>query len=93
MRIYTTPDDDQAFKDWMAQHPNGYYLNECAVGNIRRGSGDMYLHKVGCPHLGTGEGVCSTTFGKAPSDDREALVTWATGRGLNVIGCGTCRPD
>ncbi len=76
---------DQEFKDWLAQHPHGFYLNERMTGNLMRGQGEMILHKVGCHHLGTGEGVISTTYAKAGSDNREELIEWAKGGGVRKI--------
>jgi len=51
------------------------------------------LHKVSCHHLGTGEGVISTTYAKVASDDREQLRAWALGRGVTVDACTSCKPD
>jgi hypothetical protein len=84
---------DQQFKDWLQRHPHGFYLNEGSVGNIQRGAGGMILHRVGCHHLGGGEGVISTTYGKAASDDLEELMSWAERKGLGVVGCSSCKPD
>ena len=90
---FLTQAQDQLFKDWLAQHPHGFYLNEGSRGNIERGAGGMIVHKVGCHHLGTGEGVISTTYAKAASDDRDELVTWAKNEGLTVVACSSCKPD
>jgi len=93
VKEFLTQAEDQQFKQWMAQHPDGYYLNEGLAGNIRRGKGGMMLHKVGCHHLGTGEGVITTTYAKAASEDRRELLTWADGAGLTAVACRSCKPD
>ena len=90
---FLTQAEDQRFKYWLTRHPNGFYLNERSRGIIRRGQGEMVLHKVGCHHLGCGEGVISTTYAKAASDDMEELIIWATDHGLTVAGCSSCQPD
>ncbi len=90
---FLTQAHDQAFKDWMTQHPHGFYLNEGSPGTIRRGEGTMILHKVGCFHLGTGEGVISTTYAKAAADDPHELIAWATKSGLTVVACRSCKPE
>lgn len=89
---FLTQAQDQQFKDWLAQHPHSLYLNEGARGNIERGSGEMILHKVGCHHLGKGEGVVSTTYAKAACDNRDELITWAEEKGLTVVACTSCKP-
>jgi len=90
---FLTQEQDQLFKDWLAQHQHGFYLNERERGNIVHGVGATVLHKVGCYHLGTGEGVISTTYAKVASDDREQLRAWALGRGVTVDACTSCKPD
>jgi hypothetical protein len=89
---FLTQAEDQQFKNWLVGHSNGFYLNERDQGNIRHGRGEMVLHRVGCHHLGNGEGVCSTTYAKAASDSREDLVAWASNNGLTVAPCSSCRP-
>ena len=92
MPLSFSTDDDQAFKSWLARHPNGFYLNEGAVGNIKRGSGGTILHKVGCHHLGDGAGINSTTYAKVADDSLDALHTWARDNGLTVQPCSSCKP-
>ena len=75
----------------MAQHPDGFYLNERSVGNIKRGTGEMLLHKVSCRHLGKDQR--STTYAKVASDNAKELVEWATRAGLTVTACSSCKPD
>jgi hypothetical protein len=88
---FSTPADDQAFKNWMQDHRHdGFYLNEETTGTIRRGRGTMIMHMVGCKHLGTGEGVVSTSYAKVASVHREKLLAWATEHGLQVVPCGSC---
>ncbi len=93
VETFLTRADDPQFKAWMTHHAHGFYLNERNTGNIRRGTGEMILHRVGCSHLGMGEGVISPTYGKAAADDRAALRTWATQHGLTVVACRSCKPD
>jgi hypothetical protein len=81
------------FKSWLINNSNGFYLNEGSRGNIKRGSGKMILHIVGCKHLGMGEGVISTTFAKAASSDIQQLFIWANDKGLEVRSCRSCKPD
>ena len=75
---------DQQFKDWHAQHPHGFYLNQ-------RGQGEVMLHKVGCLHHGSGKGFNSTTRFKVGSNDREELLEWAKANNLKVVPCGHCK--
>ncbi len=77
---------DQEFKDWLAQHPHSFYLNQ-------RGQSEVMLHKVGCFHLGTGEGYNSTANFKAGSDNRAELIEWAKAQDLKVVPCSSCKPD
>lgn len=90
--LFSGLEDDQAFKDWMKQHQNGFYLNEGDMGTIRRGTGKMILHKVGCSHLGDGEGVVSTTYAKVAADDYADLVDWAEEKRLEIVRCSRCKP-
>lgn len=90
---FLTQAHDQQFKDWLTQHPHGFYLNEGSMGTILRGEGRMILHRVGCHHLGMGEGVVSTTYAKVATDDREELLEWAKGTGLTVVACRSCKPE
>ncbi len=83
---FSTPARDQEFKDWHAQHPQGFYLNE-------RGHGEVMLHKVGCFHHGSGKRFRSTTRFKVGSDDREKLMEWAKKRNLKVVPCSSCKPE
>lgn len=90
---FLTQSEDQRFKTWMVQHPRGVYLNEGRVGNIKRSQGGMILHKVGCYHLGDGEGVISTTYAKVGADDVQDLRAWAERHSLTIAPCRSCKPD
>jgi hypothetical protein len=90
---FTDQNQDQQFKDWLARHPDGFYLNERQRGNMISGQGQMMLHKVGCPHVGTGEGFITTTYAKAVSDDVDELIEWAKAKGLSIVNCSSCSPD
>ena len=92
-KFMTQAEDETLLKCRMVHHPNGFYLNEGQVGNIRRGQGGMILHKVSCPHLGNGEGVVSTTYAKVAADDRQELTVWAERHNLTVVACSTCKPE
>ncbi len=94
-KTFLTQADDEQFKQWMAEHPNGFYLNETQVGNIKHGQGGVILHKVSCHHLGNGEGIISTTYAKVADEDREALVSWAhtSDKNLTVVNCSSCKPE
>lgn len=78
-------EQDQPFKDWLAQPPHGFYLNE-------RGQGEVMLHKVDCWHHGSGEGFNSTTKFKIGSDNREELEEWAKENFFKVAPCRHCKP-
>ena len=78
---------DQHFKDWLVQHPNGFYLN------IVSGKTKAMLHKVGCFHLGYGEGVVTTTNAKFADDNLHRLLACASKDGMTFSVCRTCAPD
>jgi prevent-host-death family protein len=82
---FTTSAENADFKGWLRDHRHGFYLNE-------RSRGAMMLHRVGCHHIGSGEGFSTTSNAKAAADSREALLTWAAEKGLPVVDCSTCRP-
>ena len=90
--LFLTQAQDQEFKKWMLEHPYGFYLNERTTGTIRRSEGEMILHKVGCHHLGDGEGYINTTYAKAAAENYEELVAWAKKKGLGVHHCQSCKP-
>ena len=78
---------DQQFKDWLAQHPNGFYLN------MVPGKSKAMLHKVGCFHLGSGEDVVTTTHAKFADDNLHKLLACASNEGITFGVCRTCAPD
>jgi hypothetical protein len=82
---FLTQERDQEFKNWLLQHPHGFYLN-------KRTNDEVMLHKVGCFHLGFSEGCSSTTKFKVGSDDREELETWAITKKFNLVSCRHCNP-
>jgi len=88
---FLTEEQDQDFKDWHSQHPDGFYLNE-------RGKNKVMLHKVGCWHLqGPGlwpetDDYCSTANFKIASDNCEDLESWAKRKESKLVPCGHCKP-
>ena len=87
VEIFLDLSQDQQFKDWLAQHPDSFYLNKVP------GKTKVMLHKVGCFHLGSGEGVVTTTHAKFASDNLHSLIAWAAKEGMAVDVCQTCAPD
>lgn len=90
---FTKQAEDQQFKDWLAQHPHGFYLNVRRRGNLERGQGQIMLHKVGCYHVGTGEGFTTTTNAKVVCDSQKELTQWAEAKGLTIVVCSSCLSD
>ena len=83
---FDKPEHDAGFRRWMAEHPDGYYVN-------KTGASQGMLHRVGCPHLGTGEGVICTTNSKLCSDSAEELKREMRGMAwqLSVCSQAICR--
>lgn len=72
--------DDKEFKKWLKDNRNGYYLN-------KRQKNEMMLHKVGCWHLGDGEGMNSTTNLKVAAKSVNELFSWADRNGRKINSC------
>ena len=71
---------EQGFRNWCREHPNGFYLN---YGSPT----DMVLHRQDCPHLDPRK--CLTTYEKFCSTDQQELRRWAAPVGY-LRDCPTC---
>jgi hypothetical protein len=83
-------DDDEGFRDWTRQHPNGFYIN-----TERKPSANyLMLHRVGCIHVGDAEDPdvsWTTDYIKVCSPIKMELEAWArTVVGGDPISCQTC---
>jgi hypothetical protein len=85
-------DDDEGFRDWLRQHPSGFYMNAA-----RTPSPDyLMLHRVGCMHVGDAESRdvgWTVDYIKICSPAKMELEAWARA----VVGgepthCQTCAP-
>jgi len=85
MQQFRDEASNDAFRQWMRDNPSGFYVNE-------RGSKDSMLHRVGCWHLGSGEGLNCTTNIKICSNVIRELTGWAKGKGLRLARCSSCEP-
>ena len=74
---------DEQFKHWATSHPDDFYINIRSQTSGR-------LHKASCWHLGSGEGVSSTSNSKICSNSIEELRTWAQEHSLELIDCTHC---
>jgi hypothetical protein len=81
-------DDDDAFFDWLADNPNGYFLN------TERNPKPTYLvlHQPQCPHFKGGEQLHWTKgYVKVCSAERAELEAWAQATvGGEVTLCRSC---
>lgn len=80
--LFSDKGRSEDFIQWMAAHPQGFYLNELAIGAFSRGSGSALLHRVGCFHLEVDASMSTTTHAKAAGMDAAALEVWAKQQGL-----------
>ncbi|HEY3284684.1 MAG TPA: hypothetical protein VGN26_20620 [Armatimonadota bacterium] len=90
---FVSQKDDLEFRKWKTQNPHGFLANEKEQGMLKRGNGELILHKAACPHLVVPEGQCSTSYAKVACTDRSELVWWVTQQGFAVVACTTCKPD
>lgn len=72
--------DDKKFKEWLKNNQSGFYLN-------KRPKNEVMLHKVGCSHLGDGEGMNSTTNQKVAANNVRELLDWANENGKEIKPC------
>jgi hypothetical protein len=81
-------DDDEAFFEWLAEHPDGYFIN------TERNPKPSYLvlHKPDCPHFTGGESLRWTKdYVKVCSTRRDELEKWAADTvGGEVTLCRSC---
>lgn len=82
MKRFGKPQESDAFKQWMSDHPDGYYLND-------RGEELPMLHRVGCIHLDDGEGYIATTNAKTAFDSLADLDIWKR-ESKPFVPCSTC---
>lgn len=82
-------DDDDGFRTWMNDHPNGYFIN-----TTRTPSRDyLMLHRVGCLHVGEADDDVQWTadYIKICSLGKLELEAWArTTVGGETTHCQTC---
>lgn len=83
-------DDDEGFRDWVRQHPSGFYIN-----TERKPSPNyLMLHQVGCMHVGDAEDrdvSWTTDYIKVCSPIKLELEAWArTVVGGEAMPCQTC---
>lgn len=83
MDVFKGRDKDADFKAWMQNNPEGFYVNAPS------GKAPM-LHRVGCSHLGGGEGMNSTKNAKYCSTQVQELISQFSKAGLEM--CSTCDP-
>ena len=75
---------DARFREWCAENPSGFYLNE-------KSHGQCMLHNTTCDHAGDlSPGSSPTKHAKHCSLAREALEWWAKERGAHVRLCNDC---
>jgi hypothetical protein len=81
-------DDDDAFFEWLAEHPDGYFLN--TERNPKPGY--LVLHRPDCPHFTGGSSLHWTKdYIKVCSADRAELEAWALDSvGGEVTLCRSC---
>jgi hypothetical protein len=81
-------DDDDGFERWLAQHPDGFVLNDARSPT---------LHTAHCDHIditrGRGNVRWTATSGKVCAIDAAALLLWAEAaqRG-SPVRCRDCAP-
>jgi hypothetical protein len=81
-------DDDQAFFDWLDEHPDGFFIN-----TTRTPKPDyLVLHRPGCSHIDRNPSMHWTRdYVKVCATDRANLEEWAAESvGGEVTLCRTC---
>lgn len=82
--------DDEKFKSWCRQHPEGFVINT----NLKPRKGYLVLHKVGCRTFKPP--YTTTTYSKIVGSTLEALEEWVqkrfgTGTGITQRTCSCLR--
>ena len=88
----TFKDDDEGFRNWTRQHPNGFYINTQRTPTPNY----LMLHRVGCMHVGDAEDndvAWTADYIKVCSLSKMELEAWArTVVGGEPTHCQTCAP-
>jgi hypothetical protein len=90
MQGVVTFDNDQAYLDWVAAHPNGFVVNSY---NPPRAS-YLKLHHTTCKSITTNtRGNWTKDYSKICASHRHELEQWAQDRfDTRLSRCGICMP-
>jgi len=85
-------DDDMAYAEWRATHPNGFILNL----NYSPTPATIHLHRTDCSQLNKRRPAngrrWTHTYNKVCAVTRAALERWAETHGNEISECQHCRP-
>lgn len=83
--------DDQAYRDWLGQHPDGFVANRARTGQLEY----FVVHRAKCRFIRRDFGPGAVTehkYVKVAGVSNDAVQGWGVKKGYTPTLCGACKP-